>query len=138
MFFEKEEIEMEKTKNVSPLAMANEIKTIKEEYGKNTIIIKDNLVFRCSTEVLERGPKSLSDLMLPKYGKMNIFVVKEDGVHQLVCKEENPYTNSNMAQYEMVKDIVNIDVSKIDFDVAKAWNTQKAEKADEKTEEEAK
>ena len=114
-------------KNVSPLTMANEIKTIKENYGKNAIIIKDNLVFRCSTEVLERGPKSLLDLMLPKSGKMNIFLVAEDGVHQLVCKEENPYINSNVAQYEMVKEVSNIDVSKIDFDIAKAWNTKKKE-----------
>ena len=125
MFFEKEEIEMEKTKNVSPLAMANEIKTIKEEYGKNTIIIKDNLVFRCSTEVLERGPKTLKDLLLPKYGKMNIFLVTDDGVHQLVCKEENAYSKSNVAQYEMIKEKANIDVSKIDFDITKAWNTKK-------------
>jgi hypothetical protein len=115
---------MEK-KNVSPLAMANEIKTIKENYGKNTIIIKNNLVFRCSTEVLERGPKSLNELLLPKYGKMNIFLVTNDGVHQLICKEEKPYENSNIAQYEMVKEKTNIDVSKIDFDIAKAWNTKK-------------
>ena len=116
---------MEKTKNVSPLAMANEIKTIKENYRKNTIIIKDNLVFRCSTEVLEKGPKCLNELLLPKYGKMNIFIVKEDGVHQLVCKEANPYSNSNLAQYEMVKEKSNIDASKIDFDVTKVWNKKK-------------
>ena len=116
---------MEKTKNVSPLAMANEIKSIKENYGKNTIIIKDNLVFRCSTEVLEKGPRCLNELLLPKYGKMNIFIVKEDGVHQLVCKEENPYSNSNLAQYEMVKEKSNIDASKIDFDVTKVWNKKK-------------
>jgi len=118
---------MEKTKNVSPLAMANEIKTIKESYGKNTIIIKGNSVFRCSTEVLERGPKSLNDLMLPKYGKMNIFLVTDDGVHQLICTEENAYSTSNIAKYEIVKEKANIDVSKIDFDIAKAWNTKKKE-----------
>lgn len=126
---------MKKTNNVSPLAMAEEIKTIKENYGKNTIIIKNNLVFRCSTEVLERGPKSLLDLMLPKYGKMNIFLVAEDGVHQLTCVEENPYTNSNVAKYEMSKEVVDIDVSKIDFDVAKVWNTSKKADKAEKTEE---
>ena len=27
---------------------------------------------------------------------MNIFLVAEDGVHQLTCVEENPYTNSNV------------------------------------------
>ena len=119
-------------KNVSPLTMANEIKTIKEKYGKNTIIIKNNLVFRCSTEVLERGPKCLNELLLPKYGKMTIFLVTENGVHQLVCVEENPYTNSNVAKYEMSKETFDIDVSKIDFDVAKVWNTsKKAEKAEE-------
>ena len=112
-------------KNVSPLTMANEIKTIKENYGKNTIIIKDNLVFRCSTEVLERGPKCLNELLLPKYGKMSIFIVTENGVHQLVCVEENPYTNSNVAKYEMSKETFDIDVSKIDFDVTKVWNTSK-------------
>ena len=118
-------------KNVSPLTMANEIKTIKEKYGKNTIIIKDNLVFRCSTEVLERGPKCLNELLLPKYGKMNIFIVKEDGVHQLVCVEENPYTNSNVSKYEMSKETFDIDVSKIDFDSTKVWNaSKKAEKTD--------
>lgn len=117
---------MEK-KNVSPLAMATTIKQVKENYGKNTIIIKNNLVFRCSTEVLERGPKSLNELLLPKYGKMNIFLVTDDGVHQLICKEENPYTKSNIAQYEMIKEKANIDVSKIDFDIAKAWNTKKKE-----------
>ena len=112
-------------KNVSPLTMANEIKTIKEKYGKNTIIIKDNLVFRCSTEVLERGPKCLNELLLPKYGKMSIFIVTENGVHQLKCVEENPYTNSNVAKYEMSKETFDIDVSKIDFDVTKVWNTSK-------------
>ena len=116
---------MEKTKNKSQLVMASEIKTIKENYGKNTIIIKDNLVFRCSTEVLEKGPKSLNELLLPKYGKMNIFVVKEDGVHQLLCKEESPYSNSNLAQYEMVKELSNIDASNIDFDLTKVWNKKK-------------
>lgn len=126
---------MKKTENVSPLTMANEIKTIKENYGKNAIIIKDNLVFRCSTEVLERGPKSLLDLMLPKYGKMNIFLVAEDGVHQLTCVEENPYTNSNVAKYEMSKETFDIDVSKIDFDVAKVWNTSKKADKAEKSEE---
>ena len=120
-------------KNVSPLTMANEIKTIKENYGKNAIIIKDNLVFRCSTEVLERGPKSLLDLMLPKYGKMNIFIVAEDGVHQLVCVEENPYTNSNVAKYEMSKETFDIDVSKIDFDSTKVWNASKKAEKTEKT-----
>ena len=126
---------MKKTNNVSPLAMAEEIKTIKENYGKNTIIIKDNLVFRCSTEVLERGPKSLLDLMLRKYGKMNIFIVAEDGVHQLVCVEENPYTNSNVAKYEMSKETFDIDVSKIDFDSTKVWNASKKVEKTENSEE---
>ena len=45
------------------------ITKIRENYGKNAIIIKDNLVFGTSTRVLERGPKSLLDLYLPNYGK---------------------------------------------------------------------
>ena len=95
------------TKTTSPLVMASEIKTIKEEYGKNTIIIKDNLVFRCSTEVLEKGPKCLNELLLPKYGKMNIFLVTEDGVHQLVCKEKNPYTTKDKDKKQETRKIMN-------------------------------
>ena len=44
-------------KGVKPLIMVSEIKSIKEEFGKYSIIIKGNAVYRCSTNMLERGPK---------------------------------------------------------------------------------
>ena len=111
-------------KGVKPLIMVSEIKDIKEEFGKYSIIIKDNAVFRCSTNMLERGPKSLNDLYLPNYGKMRKFIVKEDGVYEIKCIEEHPFENSNVAQYE-ITDKVNIDPSNIDFDLKNAWNNKK-------------
>ena len=94
------------TKGVKPLVMVSEIKNIKEEFGKYSIIIKDNAVYRCSTDTLERGPKALYDLYLPNYGKMRKFVVKEDGVYEIIDK-------------------VNIDPSNINFDLKTAWNNKK-------------
>ena len=111
-------------KGVKPLIMVSEIKSIKEEFGKYSIIIKGNAVYRCSTNMLERGPKSLYDLYLPNYGKMRKFVVKEDGVYEIKCIEEHPFENSNVAQYE-ITDKVNIDPSNIDFDLKNAWNNKK-------------
>ena len=106
-------------KGVKPLDMVSEIKDIRENYGKNAIIIKDNIVFRTSTRVLEKGPKSLLDLYLPNYGKMRKFVVKEDGVYELVT--DVAQTGTQYAQYT-IADKVNIDPSKIDFDIASVWN----------------
>ena len=111
-------------KGVKPLIMVSEIKNIKEEFGKYSIIIKGNAVYRCSTNMLERGPKSLYDLYLPNYGKMRKFVVKEDGVYEIKCIEEHPFENSNVAQYE-ITDKVNIDPSNIDFNLENAWNNKK-------------
>ena len=111
-------------KGVKPLIMVSEIKSIKEEFGKYSIIIKGNAVYRCSTNMLERGPKSLNDLYLPNYGKMRKFVVKEDGVYEIKCIEEHPFENSKVAQYE-ITDKVNIDPSNIDFDLKNAWNNKK-------------
>ena len=111
-------------KGVKPLIMVSEIKSIKEEFGKYSIIIKGNAVYRCSTNMLERGPKSLYDLYLPNYGKMRKFVVKEDGVYEIKCIEEHPFENSNVAQYE-ITDKVNIDPSNIDFNLENAWNNKK-------------
>ena len=107
------------TKGVKPLDMVSEIKDIRESYGKNAIIIKDNIVFRTSTQVLEKGPKSLFDLYLPNYGKMRKFIIKEDGVYELVT--DVAQTGTQYAQYT-IADKVNIDPSKIDFDIASVWN----------------
>ena len=111
-------------KGVKPLIMVSEIKNIKEEFGKYSIIIKGNAVYRCSTNMLERGPRSLNDLYLPNYGKMRKFIVKEDGVYEIKCIEEHPFENSNLAKYEII-DKVNIDPSNIDFNLENAWNNKK-------------
>ena len=111
-------------KGVKPLIMVSEIKNIKEEFGKYSIIIKGNAVYRCSTNMLERGPKSLNDLYLPNYGKMRKFIVKEDGVYEIKCIEEHPFENSNLAKYKII-DKVNIDPSNIDFNLENAWNNKK-------------
>ena len=57
-------------KGVKPLVMVSEVKAIKETFGKYSIIINGNAVYRCSTDTLERGPKALYELYLPNYGKM--------------------------------------------------------------------
>ena len=106
-------------KGVKPLDMVSEIKDIRENYGENAIIIKDNIVFRTSTQVLEKGPKSLFDLYLPNYGKMRKFLVKEDGVYELVT--DVAQTGTQYAQYS-IADKVSIDPSKIDFDITSVWN----------------
>ena len=111
-------------KGVKPLVMVSEIKNIKEEFGKYSIIIKGNAVYRCSTDTLERGPKALYDLYLPNYGKMRKFVVKEDGVYEIKCTEEHPFEMSNLAKYEVINK-VNIDPSNINFDLKTAWNSKK-------------
>lgn len=106
-------------KGVKPLDMVSEIKDIRENYGKNAIIIKDNIVFRTSTRVLEKGPKSLFDLYLPNYGKMRKFIIKEDGVYEIVT--DVAQTGTQYAQYT-IADKVNIDPSKINFDITNVWN----------------
>lgn len=109
-------------KGVNQLDVVSEIKDIREKFGKNVIIIKGNMVFRCSTQILEKGPKSLLDLYLPNYGKMRKFVVLEDGVYEITTNTIQQGTE--FAQYEK-QDKVNIDVSKIDFNVENSWNFKK-------------
>lgn len=111
-------------KGVKPLVMVSEIKAIKETFGKYSIIINGNAVYRCSTDTLERGPKALYDLYLPNYGKMRKFIVKEDGVYEIILDEKDAYTSSNLAKYK-ITDKVNIDPSKINFDLKIAWNNKK-------------
>ena len=111
-------------KGVKPLVMVSEIKAIKETFGKYSIIINGNAVYRCSTDTLERGPKALYDLYLPNYGKMRKFIVKDDGVYEITLDEDNAYMNSNLAKYK-IADKVNIDPSKINFDLTTAWNSKK-------------
>lgn len=106
-------------KGVNPLDTVSDIKDIREQYGKNAIIIKDNIVFRTSTQVLEKGPKSLLNLYLPNYGKMRKFVIKDDGVYELIT--DVAQTGTQYAQYS-IADKVNINPSKINFDIASVWN----------------
>lgn len=111
-------------KGVKPLVMVSEIKAIKETFGKYSIIINGNAVYRCSTDTLERGPKALYDLYLPNYGKMRKFIVKDDGVYEIILDEDDAYMNSNLAKYK-IADKVNIDPSNINFDLTTAWNSKK-------------
>ena len=110
---------------VKPLVMVSEIKDIKEQFGKNAIIIKGNMVYRCSTDTLEKGPKCLSELYLPNYGKMRKFLVCNDGVYEITTIDD--YSEYSFAQYT-VQDKVNIDVSKINFNVENACNYKKVTK----------
>lgn len=98
------------------------ITKIRENYGKNAIIIKDNLVFRTSTRVLERGPKSLLDLYLPNYGKMRKFVVRDNKVYEIVT--DVIQTGTEFAQYTLA-DEVKMDISEITFDAESVWNKAK-------------
>ena len=107
---------------ISQLVVANCIKGIREQYGKNCIIIKDNVVFRTSTQILEKGPKSLLDLYLPNYGKMRKFVVKEDGIYEITTNTVQ--TGTQFAQY-VIGDKVKMDISEIDFNAENAWNFKK-------------
>ena len=98
------------------------ITKIRESFGKNAIIIKDNLVFRTSTRVLERGPKSLLDLYLPNYGKMRKFVIRDNKVYELTTDVQQ--TGNTFAQYEILEE-VKMDVSEITFDTELVWNKAK-------------
>lgn len=107
---------------VSQQTVATGIKLIRETYGKNCIIIKDNMVFRTSTQVLEKGPKSLLELYLPNYGKMRKFVVKDDGIYEITT--DVAQTGTQFAQYTL-GDKVKMDISEIDFNIENSWNFKK-------------
>lgn len=109
---------------VKPSVMVSEVKDIKEQFGKCAILIKGNMVYRCSTNTLEKGPKCLNELYLPNYGKMRKFIVLNDGVYEITTIET--YDEQTFAQYKYTKqDKVNIDASKIDFSTENAWNYKK-------------
>ena len=112
----------ESNTGVKPLVMVSEVKDIKEQFGKYSILIKGNMVYRCSTDTLEKGPKCLNELYLPNYGKMRKFIVLEDGVYEITTNET--YDEHSFVQYTK-QDKVNIDASKIDFNIESAWNYKK-------------
>lgn len=98
---------------------ATTIEEIRQLYGKNTIVINGNIVFRCSTGVLEEGPTCLLNYELPKYGKMKKFIIINDKVYELVATRE--YDNRNDIVKHTIGKQVDIDPSCIDFN-KKAWN----------------
>ena len=102
----------------------NLIEDIRNTYGKNTIIIKDNLVFRCATEKLEIGPKFLSDLELRPYGQMRKFVVINEKVYELIPTRKYDGTRTDVVKHTIGNE-VDIDWTIIDFDERLAWNYKK-------------
>ena len=102
---------------------ATTIEEIQQLYGKNTILIKNNIVFRCSTKVLEEGPTHLLHYELPKYGNMKKFAVINDEVYELIPTRE--YEDRNDLVKHTIGNKVDIDPSCINFN-AKAWNHKKS------------
>ncbi len=100
---------------------ANTIAEIQNLYGKNTILIKNNIVYRCGTNETEKGPKCLLNYELPYYGKMKLFVVLNDKVYSLINTEEK--IDKYYTKY-IVGNEANIDPSCIDFDKT-PWNDKK-------------
>lgn len=98
---------------------ASTIEEIQQIYGKNTILIKNNLVFRCSTRELEIGPERLLNYDLPKYGQMKKFVVLNNNVYELIPTRD--YDDRNDIVKHIVGKKVKIDPKCINFN-AKAWN----------------
>ena len=108
--------------NVKPNEMVVEVQDIRASFGKCAIIIKDNIIFRTSTQTAEKAPLSVKELYLPNYGKMRKFVVLEDGVYELITNEAQ--SGTQFAQYE-ISEKVAIDASKINFSLDNVWNKVK-------------
>lgn len=126
---EAKEVVAKSNESVKPNEMVSDVKDIRANFGKCAIIIKGNIIFRTSTQTTEKAPSSVNDLYLPNYGKMRKFVVREDGVYEIVTKAEQKGTE--FAQYEL-SDKVLIDASNIDFSLESVWNkAKKSEKAAE-------
>lgn len=113
-YFEKpiEKIFEEKTMNLF-IKKIETIEGIKNIYGKNTIIIKNNIVFRCSTQVLEKGPIRLLNYELPKYGQMKKFVVLNNKVFELIPTRE--YENRTDIVLHKIGKQVDINPSCVNF-----------------------
>lgn len=99
---------------------ATTIDEIQELYGKNTIIIKGDLAFRCGTGNIEKKySEHLLNFELPSYGKMKKFIVINNLVYELLPTRE--YKNRNDFVKHEIGNRVNIDISCIDFS-ATPWN----------------
>lgn len=114
-----ENVKSNTVESVKPQVEVSAIDKIKENYGKCAIIINGQMVFRTSTRQLEKGPKSLLELYLPNYGKMRKFIVKEDGIYEIITDVKQEGTQ--FAQYTL-GDKVEMDLAEIDFTLEKAWN----------------
>ncbi len=100
------------------------IEKIKKQFGRNTIIIKNNLVFRISTRVLEIGPKELLSFNLPNYGKMKKLVIFNDKIY-LLSQTRDYISRTDMVSHKIIGDPLEIDFSLISFNENKAWNYKK-------------
>ena len=99
---------------------ATTIEEIKHIYGKNTIFLKGDLIYRCSTGQIEaKYHDHLLNYELPKYGQMRKFVIINNEVYDLVPTRE--YKDRNDFVRHTVGEKVNIDPACIDFN-AKPWN----------------
>ena len=94
---------------------------IKNKYGKFTILIKGNIIFRVSTEVLEIGPDSLYKYELPNFGKMKKICILDNEMYELI--ETRDYISRSDRVLHNLKKIENIsNINLIDFSVEKTWN----------------
>ncbi len=115
-----EEIFMEKDMCFLNNKKATTIEEIKHIYGKNTIFLKGDLIYRCSTGQIEaKYHDHLLNYELPKYGQMNKFVIIDNKVYELIPTRE--YNDRNDFVRHTVGKEVNIDPECINFN-AKPWN----------------
>ena len=115
-----EEIFMEKDMCFLNNKKAATIEEIKHIYGKNTIFLKGDLIYRCSTGQIEaKYHDHLLNYELPKYGQMNKFVIIDNKVYELIPTRE--YNDRNDFVRHTVGKEVNIDPECINFN-AKPWN----------------
>ena len=123
-FFNKpiEKIFEEKKMCISKNDRAETIDDVKQLYGKYTIFIKGDLVYRCSTGKLDiKYRDHLLNYELPKYGNMNKFIIINDVVYEFIPMRD--YVDRNDFVKHMVGKKVNINPNCIDF-TATPWNEE--------------
>ncbi len=115
-----ENIFIEKDMSYLNKEKATTIEEIKQLYGKNTIFLKGDLIYRCSTGHIEaKHHDRLLNYELPNYGQMKKFVIIDNKVYDLIPTRD--YEDRNDFVRHTVGKEVNIDPSCINFD-NKAWN----------------
>ena len=99
---------------------ASTIEEIQLLYGKNTIFLKGDLIFRCSTRTVEKKyHDQLLNYELPNYGHMKKFAIIDNIVYELIPTRD--YKDRNDFVRHTVGREASIDPSCINFNV-KAWN----------------